>query len=279
VRSSERAGRGGGLAHPIRVARRLSTILVIGATLLGPHAATAAAAGGTSVVVFVDFSASVRGAERASYRFELEREILPALRPGDRIVIAPIHHRTLTAFRPLAEASLPTPPVFNGWLDNQLKYQHQVAATEKVIADARAQLNRDVTSIFARPYASPYTDIFSSLIMTEKIFAGDPRRKVLILMSDMIEDNPPHKFDKMTWRRETTEKLLAELEAKRQIADLTGVCVYVSGATAPNAELADDIARFWKAYFQRARADFDASRYAHVLLHWPPSKGCHDSGL
>src|SRR5690242_9174015 len=195
MRSCGCAARGGGLALWEAVARRLSTILVIGATLLGPHAATAAAAGGMSVVVFVDFSASVRGPERASFRFELEREILPALGPGDRIVIAPIHHRTLTAFRPLAEASLPTPPVFNGWLDNQLKYERQVAATEKVIADARTQLARDVTSIFARPYASPYTDIFSSLVMTEKIFAGDPRRRVLILMSDMIEDNPPHKFD------------------------------------------------------------------------------------
>jgi hypothetical protein len=78
----------------------------------------------------------------------------------------------------------------------------------------------------------------------------------------------------MAWKPDTIGKLIGELGAKRQIADLSGVCVYVSGASAPQAQLARDIARFWEAYFRRARADFDPSRYSHVLLHWPPSKSC-----
>ena len=256
------------------MARRLSTILLVGATLLGPHAVTAALASGTSVVVFVDFSGSVRSVERASYRRELEHEILPILGPGDRIVVAPIHDRTLTGYRALAEAAFPETPVFNGWLTNRLNYYRQVRATEKELVDSREQLIRDVRDAFSRPYASRYTDIFSSLVMAEKIFTGESRRKVLVLMSDMIEDNPPYKFDGMAWPRGTTEKLLAEISVKRRIPDLTGVCVYVSGASAPSAELAREIARFWDGYFRRARADFDPIRYAHVLLHWPPSRGC-----
>ena len=256
------------------MARRLSTLLLIGATLLGPHAVAAALASGTSVVVFVDFSGSVRSAERASYRRELEHEIMPFLGPGDRIIVAPIHDRTLTGFRPLAEATFAEKPRFNGWLDNRLRYYRQVTASEKELADAREQLTRDIRDAFARPYASRYTDIFSSLVMTEKIFTGDSRRKVLVLMSDMIEDNPPYKFDGMAWRSGTAEKLLAELAVKGQIPDLTGVCVYVSGASAPSAELAREIARFWDAYFRRARANFASNRYAPILLQWPPSKGC-----
>ena len=69
--------------------------------------------------------------------------------------------------------------------------------------------------------------------------------------------------------------LLAELQTKKMIADLSHVCVYVSGVSAPSAELAQNIGRFWEAYFRRAGADVDQSRYAHVLLHWPPPTSCH----
>src|SRR5919201_829233 len=193
------------------VARRLSTLLLIGATLFGPHAVEAAPARGTSIIVFIDFSGSIRGPERALYRLELEREILPALRPGDRIIVAPIHDRTLTGFRALAEATLPETPQFNGWFHNRLDYNRRVRSNEKELLDAREQLTRDVKEAFSRPFSSAYTDIFSSLVMAQKIFSGDSRRKVLVLMSDMIEDNPPYKFDAMAWRPGTTERLLADL--------------------------------------------------------------------
>jgi hypothetical protein len=110
--------------------------------------------------------------------------------------------------------------------------------------------------------------------MAQKIFDGDPRRKVLVLMSDMIEDYPPYKFDAISWKAETPGKLVGELAMKKQIPDLSGVCVYVSGASAPRPQLARDIGRFWEAYFRRTGADFDTSRYSHVLLHWPPSRSC-----
>lgn len=256
-----------------RVTRRLTTLL-LAVTLLGSHAPASSAPNATSVLVFIDFSGSIQSTSRAAYRRELERDILPTLAPGDRIVIAAIHDKTLTAFRPLTEATLPTTPEFNGWTKNVLKHQRHVKDTEKEVVRAREELNADVKDIFSRPYASPYTDIFSSLFIAQKIFDGDPRKKVLILMSDMIEDYPPYKFDGMKWKLDTTTRVLDELQAKRQIPDLTGVCVYVSGASAPNPQLARNIAGFWHDYFRRARADFDPSRYAHVLLHWPPSKSC-----
>lgn len=253
--------------------RRLRAIVVIGLALLAPQAG-ASTPTGMSVVVFIDFSGSIQSASRATYRRELERDILPALAPGDRIVIAPIHDKTLTSFRPLTEATLPTTPEFNGWTKNVLKHQRDVKNTEKEVVRAREELKADVKHIFSRPYASPYTDIFSSLFMAQKLFDGDSRRKVLILMSDMIEDYPPYKFDGMKWKLDTTTRVLDELQAKRQIPDLAGVCVYVSGASAPNPQLARNIAGFWHDYFRRARAEFHPSRYAHVLLHWPPSKSC-----
>ena len=228
----------------------------------------------TSVVVFIDFSGSIQGPARAAYRRDLETGILPFLAAGDRIMIAPIHDKTLTGFRPLAEAALPPMPQFNGFVDNTLKHAQHVKETERTIATTRQQLKADVAQTFSKPLASRYTDIFSSLAMAEKYFDGDTRRKVLVLMSDMIEDNPPYKFDAMRWRPGESDSLLTELAAKRLIPNLSGVCIYVSGASATSASVAGHIGRFWEGYFARAGADFDPSRYAHVLLHWPPPKSC-----
>jgi hypothetical protein len=254
----------------------ISELLLIVSAFFAPAAVSVAAEAHapTSVVVFIDFSASIRGPGRAAYRRDLETSILPFLAAGDRVMIAPIHDKTLTGFRPLAEAALPPLPQFNGFVDNTLKHAQQVKETQRRIADARQQLRADVAQTFSKPLASRYTDIFSSLSMAEKYFAGDTRRKVLVLMSDMIEDNPPYKFDAMRWRPGDTETLLAELGAKGLIPDLSGVCIYVSGASATSAAMAGHIGRFWEGYFARAQADFDPSRYAHVLLHWPPPKSC-----
>jgi hypothetical protein len=254
----------------------ISELLLIVSAFFAPAAVSVAAESHapTSVVVFVDFSASIQGPARAAHRREIETNILPFLTAGDRIMIAAIHDKTLTGFRPLAEVTLPPLPQFNGFKDNTLKHAQAVKETERVIAANRQQLKADVAQTFAQPLASRYTDIFSSLAMAEKYFHGDPRRKVLVLMSDMIEDNPPYKFDAMPWRPGDIGKLINELAAKRLIPDLTDVCVYVSGASARNAALAGHISRFWQAYFSRAGADFDPARYAHVLLHWPPSKSC-----
>jgi hypothetical protein len=254
----------------------ISELLLIVSGFFAPAAVSVAAEAHapTSVVVFVDFSASIQGAGRAAYRRDIESNILPFLAAGDRIMIAPIHDKTLTGFRPLAEVALPPMPQFNGFVDNTLKHAQEVKATERRIAEARQQLQADVARTFTSSLASRYTDIFSSLAMAEKYFHGDARRKVLVLMSDMIEDNPPYKFDAMRWRPGDADTLLAELSAKGLVPDLSGVCIYVSGASARSAAVASHIGRFWEAYFARAGADFDASRYAHVLLHWPPSKSC-----
>jgi hypothetical protein len=254
----------------------ISELLLIVSAFFAPAAVSVAAESHppTSVVVFIDFSGSIQGPARAAHRRELETNILPFLAAGDRIMIAPIHDKTLTGFRPLAEAALPPMPQFNGFVDNTLKHAQNVKETERVIATTRQQLKADVAQTFAKPLASRYTDIFSSLAMAEKYFHGDTRHKVLILMSDMIEDNPPYKFDAMRGRPGDSGKLLNELVAKRLVPDLTGVCVYVSGASAGDAALAGHIGRFWQGYFGRAGADFDPARYAHVLLHWPPSKSC-----
>jgi hypothetical protein len=252
-------------------------LLVLGALLLIAGCSSSvppAAERGTAVVVFLDLSASIPAEDRGAFKREIETQIVPSLSPGDRLLIAPIHDKTLTEFRPFVEATLPAPPEFNGWMDNVLKHKRQVKEVNEQIVSLKEKIGTDVGRVFTKPHASPHTDILSSLLIAQKVFDKEPRRKVLVLMSDMIEDNPPYRFDQMAWKPDTTERILSDLDAKRLIPRLPDVCVYVSGVSAKSAEMAEHIGRFWYAYFKRAGADLESSRYAHVLLHWPPASSC-----
>src|SRR5204862_7688061 len=94
------------------------------------HSSPGATHAVTAVVVVVVFSQSITSEDRASFRMEIEKEILPSLVPCDRFLIAPIHDKTLTDFRPLVEADLPPKPKFNGWFSNVMKFNREAKEIE-----------------------------------------------------------------------------------------------------------------------------------------------------
>jgi hypothetical protein len=237
-------------------------------------ASTASETQGTEYVVFVDFSGSIRPDDQALYKDALTTQIIPTLEPGDRLLIAPITDRTLTGFHPLVDVTLPPMPTFSGWKDNLLKHKKQVKEVEAQVPQLKEKIGQQVAGMFARHVGSPQTDIFSSLVLTEKLFHHESRHKVLVLMSDMIEDDAPYRFEKVSWTPDATRNLLDNLNAQGMVPDLSGVCIYVAGASANSPAQAEQIGAFWNNYFQRTHADTDPSRYAHVLLHWPPSESC-----
>ena len=226
------------------------------------------------LIIFVDFSESIRGENMSLIEHDFTELIIPSLEPGDSILVAPINEKTLTSFHPLVDTSLPSMPHFNGWADNTLQYNKEAKAVDEEVERVRAELLTQVPEALSQGGSSLKTDIFSSLVMAEKLFDDEPTRKVLILMSDMIVDYPPYRFDKISWSPEKNKELLRELVEKGMIPDLSGVCVYVSGASAGTAELAGQISAFWHSYFALTDANLDSSRYAHVLLHWPPPEAC-----
>ncbi|MEW6325773.1 MAG: hypothetical protein AB1515_10360 [Nitrospirota bacterium] len=255
----------------------IGLLLMGGFFLLVGCRLSATAAGeppGTEYVVFVDLSQSIRLEDRKLFTEALTTQIIPTLQPGDRLLVAPITDRTLTGFRPLIDVTLPALPPFNGWTDNLLKHKQHVQAVEAQMPKLKEALTAQADSLFTRRENSAQTDILSSLLLTEKLFHNVAHRKVLVLMSDMIEDYAPHRFQKVAWTPDSTKALLDELERADRIPNLSGICVYVAGASAASPAQAEQIGAFWKAYFERANADMHMSRYAHVLLHWPPEAGC-----
>jgi len=249
-----------------------SLFLVTGCRLSASTAAEPE--GGTDYVVFLDLSQSIRSDDRALMKRALTDQIVPTLEAGDRLLIASITDRTLTGFHPLVDETLPSMPAFSGWTDNLLKHKKQVKEVETQVPRIKERINKEIVTILDQHQGSMQTDIFSSLLLTEKLFHNESRRKVLVLMSDMIEDYAPYRFEKVAWTPDATGNILHGLEKDDMIPNLSGVCVYVAGASANSPAQAEQISAFWQAYFKRARADMDMSRYAHVLLHWPPSASC-----
>src|SRR3989442_10860516 len=92
------------------------------------RSAPAASQSGTAVVIFIDFSASVTGEDRASFRREIEAEILPSLSAGERLLITPIHPNNPSHFRPPASGQPPAPPPFNRFFPTRLKFEIRTQA-------------------------------------------------------------------------------------------------------------------------------------------------------
>ena len=252
-------------------------ILFVGGLLLStgsPPSSQATTHPGMELIIFVDFSGSIRKEDRKSFEQDLLKRVIPTLSAGDRLLIAPITERTLTDFRPLLEVDFPPKPSFNGFMQNAMTYNRKVKEVETEVARLKEELVPQVAALFKQYFASPRTDIFNAIVLAQKLFTDEGKAKVFVLMSDMVEDSQPYNFYKIKWGPDTEEKLLSELEAHGLIPDLSGVCVYVAGASADSAEMAHRVANFWAMYFERTKANMDSKRYAHVLLHWPPSKAC-----
>jgi len=253
--------------------RRLTAwilFLIMGGVLLAtgyPSSSLATTHPGMDLIIFVDFSGSIRKEDKKSFEQDLTKRIIPSLSAGDRILVAPITEKTLTDFRPLIEVDFPPKPAFNGFMQNTMIYNRQVKEVDAEVVKLKEELRGQVADMFKQYFASPRTDIFNAIVLAKKLFSGEGKAKVLVLMSDMVEDSQPYNFYRLQWGPDTIEKLLGELDAHGLIPDLSGVCLYVSGASADTAEMAHRVGNFWATYFQRAKANMDASRYAHVLLH------------
>lgn len=249
----------------------LSAICLLAGCVRAPETAKST---GNEIVIFVDFSDSIRGDNHMLFLQDLQKSIIPTLSAGDRIVIAPINDKTLTSFHPMIEETFPDPPAFDGWTDNLLKHNQEVKRVDTEVARLREKIGTKISDIFKGRKKSQRTDIFSSILMAQKLFDHQPRQKVLVLMSDMIVDYPPYRFERISWTPEKNAEILADLRTKGMIPNLSDVCVYISGASAASADQAGNIARFWQQYFEQTNANLAPSRYAHVLLHWPPQTAC-----
>jgi len=206
------------------------------------------------VVVFVDVSASVKD---FNVYHDTWKKIVDRLTAGDRVLLGRITDETFTQFRPVVDESLPT---FSWISDNSRDY-------DKKLKQTKERLSKAIDESLKAP-RSQKTDILNTLAVADKIFHGDKRRAILLLLSDMLEDSEAYNFEKVKVDEPFARRIIEQKHRKGELPDLKGAKIYVAGASAKNASKALEVQRFWLEYFKASNGNLAPQNYGPALINF-----------
>lgn len=245
---------------------KLLGIIIIGALLLCNPSNWSGEAFGKSenslphprlIIILVDMSASADQARRTVCKDAFEK-IYQNLRHGDRLVVGTITSQSYIEFRPTVDEEIPKKTVWN----NRLQY-------EKKLTDTKEKIRREVNKLLSHKQGTPLTEILDSLNIADIIFHDEnERQKVLVILSDMIQDSKDYKFDKDRITDEYINNVIRSRQKNKLVPNLANVKVYVAGASAADSNKFRAIQAFWARYFSESRADFSPHRYGHSLINF-----------
>jgi len=209
------------------------------------------------IIILVDMSGSTNHARRTVYREAFEK-VYQNLEQGDRVVVGTITSRSYIDFKPTVDAEIPKKTIW----DNRLQFERNLTNTKK-------KIQREVDKLLSRKEGSSLTEILNSLNIADTIFHEEKeRQKILVILSDMIQDSKEYKFDKDKISNEYVNAVIGQRQENSLIPNLTGVKVYVAGASAADSVRFRSIQTFWTRYFTQSGADFSPYRYGHSLINF-----------
>jgi hypothetical protein len=207
-----------------------------------------------AIVVFVDMSGSTNLARRTIYR-ECFEKIYQDLNQGDRIVVGTITSHSFIDFKPAVDVVIPKKSL---WV-NRIQFERNLTETKE-------KIQQEVDRLLSLKNGTPRTEILNSLNIAETIFHNEKREKILVILSDMIQDSPEYDFSSTKITNDYINKVITYRQKKNLIPDLNGVKVYVAGASGSDSHKYRSIENFWARYFQIAGADYSHHRYGHTLI-------------
>jgi seryl-tRNA synthetase len=209
------------------------------------------------IVVLVDMSGSTNRARRTVYNEAFEK-IYESLGQGDRIVVGTITSRSYIDFKPVVDEEIPKDSI---WV-NRIQYEQNLAKTQK-------NIHKEVNRLLSRKKGTPYTEILNSLNIADTVFHNEKKRqKILVILSDMVQDSKEYKFDRVKVSNKYINNVIRRRQKQELIPDLSDVKIYVAGASATDSKKFRSIEKFWSRYFAATGADFSTHRYGHSLLEF-----------
>src|SRR2546422_6998081 len=232
--------------------RTLSRIAFNGVFLIGvfsSHACGREHTPGKAIVVLFDLSESTDKPEvRTVYCRNFER-ILSTLDHGDALAAGWITEASAAQLELPIDERLPE---FDAGTTNSFVVRARRAKADTALMKAKASFHSGMCEKLGKPGRKVWkTDIMTSLDLADRITGryGPRTRKVVVIMSDMIEDSERYDFKKLDLNAERTRQIIASEKNDGRLPDLAGVEVCVAGASAPHTRQFDKIREFWKAYF------------------------------
>jgi len=213
-----------------------------------------------NVTVLVDFSASAKNA-RPHYADAWEK-IMSKVKMNDHVFAWKISaHSAMEPAALVDEAFMSDEPPKNNFQKRQLSRNML-----KNIDRAKVKL---LIAMNSETKFSGRTSIFDSLQVVERSFKNNKRdRSILVIMSDMVEDSR-YNFEKENLTDNRIDAIISELKKKQLICDLSGVQVYVVGASATGAVANDRfnrIKKLWLRYFKETGANLREENYGSALI-------------
>jgi hypothetical protein len=245
---------------------KLTGFILIGALFLCSQSSGRAEAFGKSestknssrvIIVFVDMSGSANEARRTVYKEAFEK-IYQDLGQGDRVVVGTITSRSYIDFKPTLDEEIPIKTI---WV-NRIQFERNLTQTKE-------KIRKEVNRLLSRRQGTPLTEILNSLNIADSIFHDETKRKkILVVLSDMIQDSKEYKFEKDKISEPYIDMVIRDRQKNNLIPKLTGVKVYVAGASASDSNKFREVQTFWARYFSKSMADFSPYRYGHSLINF-----------
>ena len=219
-----------------------------------------------NIVVLLDKTASVK--DQKGVFSSAVKKIIGSLGPGDRFRLAEITGSSAADFDFVLKSRIPKNPSYNVLETNEAEYRDTVNKLDKKRKLIRQKLLEQTKSELAKKPSAMQTDLFGA-IYTASLYLSDKKgKKILVVLSDMIEENDHWRFNKVKWTPTLEQKILSREEKLGLVPNMHGIEVYVVGARGNSLEVMQNIRHFWEAYFKKAGATFTEDHYAHTLLDW-----------
>jgi hypothetical protein len=209
------------------------------------------------IIILVDMSDSANEARRTVCKEAFEK-IYQNLRQGDRIVVGTITSHSYIEFKPTVDEEIPKKTIW----DNRLQF-------EKKLANTKEKIRGETNKLLSRERGTMLTEILDSLNIADTIFQDEKeRQKILVILSDMIEDSKKYNFDKDKITDEYINNAISDRQKNNLMPNFTGVKIYVAGASADDSNKFRAIETFWTRYLTKSGADFSPHRYGPSLINF-----------
>ena len=209
------------------------------------------------IIIFVDMSDSANQARQTVCKEAFEK-IYRNLRQGDRVVVGTITSRSYIDFKPTVDEEIPKKTIW----DNRLQF-------ERNLTHAKEKIRRETNKLLSRERGTALTEILDSLNIADIIFHDEKeRQKILVILSDMIEDSKEYNFDKDKITDEYISNVISSRQKNNLMPNLTGAKIYVAGASADDSNKFRAVQTFWARYLTESGADFSPHRYGHSLINF-----------
>lgn len=197
------------------------------------------------IVVLLDLSGSTLKA-RDDYIKPIEK-IFSSLSYGDYISILLVDSRSELQVSPLFEDSIPAIKAKNKFY---LNLTLDIDSLDLIKAN---MLNRfmKVFNNSLKGMASKNTRIMGAIYAASKILLSFEKEKILVIISDMIEDS---EYNLINLKEEDFERVIKKEFKSGRIPNLNGVTVYIVTVGLDSAGEFYRLMNFWEKYFKMANA-------------------------